>query len=54
MTLAGSGSDADGTIVSYQWTEAAVVLGNTPAITPSLNVGTHTLTLTVTDNGLAA
>ncbi len=51
VTLTGSGSDADGSVVSYQWTEGGTVLGNTAAISPSLSVGTHTLTLTVTDNG---
>ena len=51
ITLSGSGSDVDGSIVAYQWTEGATVLGNTASISPSLSVGTHTLTLTVTDNG---
>ena len=51
VTLIGSGSDSDGSIVSYQWTEGATVLGNTASISPTLGVGTHTLTLTVTDNG---
>ena len=50
VTLNGSGSDPDGTIVAYQWTEGATVLGNTASISPSLTVGTHTLTLTVTDD----
>ncbi len=50
VTLIGSGSDPDGTITAYQWTEGATVLGNTASISPSLSVGTHTLTLTVTDN----
>ena len=29
VTLNGSGSDPDGSIVAYQWTEGATVLGNT-------------------------
>ena len=51
VTLNGSGSDTDGTIVSYEWKEGANVLGNTAAIAPDLAVGLHTITLTVTDNG---
>jgi hypothetical protein len=51
-TLYGIGSsDADGTIVGYVWNEGATKLatGVTPIVT--LPVGTHTLTLTVTDDG---
>ena len=51
-TLYGIGSsDADGTIVSYVWNEGATKLatGVTPIVT--LPVGTHTITLTVTDDG---
>ncbi|CAM9899019.1 unnamed protein product, partial [Chrysoparadoxa australica] len=51
VTLSGSGSDADGSVASYEWTEGATVLGNTASISPTLSVGTHTLTLTVTDSG---
>lgn len=51
VTLNGSGSDADGTIASYEWKEGANVIGGTVAITPDLAVGVHTITLTVTDNG---
>jgi len=51
VTLSGSGSDTDGTIVSYEWKDGANVLGTTPVITPTLSVGVHTITLTVTDNG---
>lgn len=51
VTLDGSGSyDPDGTIVSYQWTEGATVLGTTTVITYNFAVGTHTVTLTVTDD----
>ncbi len=51
VTLDGSlSSDADGTIVSYAWSEGGVSLatGVTPMVT--LAVGAHTLTLTVTDD----
>ena len=53
VTLNGSASsDPDGIITSYLWKEAdSTVLGNTASITANLTVGTHTLTLTVTDDG---
>ena len=54
VTLNGSGSDADGSISSYEWTEGASVIGTTASISPTLAVGVHTLTLTVTDNGGAS
>jgi thermitase len=50
-TLNGSASsDPDGSIVSYEWREngALVATGASPSL--SLTVGTHTLTLFVTDN----
>ncbi len=51
VTLDGSGSyDPDGTISSYQWKEGATVLGNTAIINYGFSVGTHNVTLTVTDN----
>jgi hypothetical protein len=52
VTLNGSGSsDSDGTIASYVWREGSTQLatGATPSVT--FAVGTHTITLTVTDNG---
>jgi len=50
LTLDGTGSsDPDGFIVSYSWTEGVTVLGNTATITASFSVGTHTVTLEVTD-----
>lgn len=51
VTFSGSGSDPDGLIVTFEWKEGATVLGTTAIITPSLAVGPHTVTLTVTDNG---
>ncbi len=51
ITLEGSGSsDSNGTIVSYSWKEGSteIATGVNPAV--SLNVGTHSIALTVTDN----
>ncbi|NLX60445.1 MAG: hypothetical protein GXY74_15315 [Phycisphaerae bacterium] len=51
VTLDGSGStDPDGTVSSYAWYEGAVQIGT--GVTPdvSLSVGTHTITLVVTDD----
>jgi hypothetical protein len=52
VTLNGSGSsDSDGTISSYTWLEnnASIASGANPAV--NLTVGSHTITLRVTDNG---
>ena len=52
LTLDGSNSyDPDGTITSYEWKKGATVLGIDEIITYDFTVGTHTVTLTVTDNG---
>lgn len=52
VDLDGSGStDPDGTIVAYEWKEGMTVLSTAVSFTKSnFSVGTHTLTLTVTDN----
>ena len=51
VTLNGSSSsDPDGNISSFQWTEGATSLGTAAVISPSLGIGTHSITLTVTDN----
>ncbi|HYF14069.1 MAG TPA: PKD domain-containing protein [Phycisphaerales bacterium] len=50
-TLNGSGStDSDGTIVSYAWAEGVTPLGAGVVISPALGWGSHTITLTVTDD----
>ena len=51
VTLDGSGSsDTDGTITGYEWFEGGALIAT--GVSPSLilNVGTHNLSLTVTDN----
>ena len=50
VTLAGSGTDLDGTIVSYVWTENGeqIATGQSPMVT--FTVGVHTVVLTVTDD----
>ncbi|NLX57826.1 MAG: hypothetical protein GXY74_01915 [Phycisphaerae bacterium] len=54
VTLDGSGSsDSDGTIVSWLWTEGVTQLATTQTADVSLAVGTHTITLTVTDDDAA-
>jgi hypothetical protein len=56
VTLDGSGADGDpADILSFEWTEAATPLGTAARITVPLGVGTHALTLTVSDRaGLSA
>ena len=51
VALDGSGSsDPDGSISSYEWTEGATTLGSGSTPNVELEAGTHTITLTVTDN----
>ncbi|MBI2334346.1 S8 family serine peptidase [Candidatus Daviesbacteria bacterium] len=56
VTLDGSGSyDPDGTVVSYDWYEGGTLLGSGATATVDFALGTHTVTLTVTDDdGVAA
>jgi len=52
VNLDGSASTAgSGTINSYSWAEGATSLGTGAMLTVNLPVGTHTITLTVTDTG---
>lgn len=51
VTLTGSGTDADGTIVSYAWSNGATTASQTLTYPTA---GTNTLTLTVKDNGGAS
>lgn len=56
ITLDGSlSTDPDGTITNYLWKEGATILASvsTPTTVVSLPTGTHTIVLTVTDNGSA-
>lgn len=49
---AGSSSDSDGTIIAWEWKEDATILSTNKAFSKSnFTVGTHTITLTVTDSG---
>ncbi|MET0067421.1 MAG: autotransporter domain-containing protein [Candidatus Thiodiazotropha sp.] len=51
VTLDGSGSsDAGGSIVSYEWFETGTLLDSVASPTLALPVGTHDITLRVTDN----
>ncbi len=51
VDLSGSGLDADGTIVSYEWAEESTLLSNEKKFSyTSAKLGVHTLTLTVKDN----
>ncbi|MBL7872740.1 MAG: tandem-95 repeat protein [Cyclobacteriaceae bacterium] len=57
LNLAGSGSDADGSITAYQWTKVSGPTATlTNATTPTLSLsnlvqGSYVFRLTVTDNG---
>ncbi|MDO8560451.1 MAG: DNRLRE domain-containing protein [bacterium] len=50
VTLDGSQSvDSEGAIISYEWREGELPLGQTPTLPWTFAVGTHTLTLAVAD-----
>jgi hypothetical protein len=52
VALSESGSfDADGNIAAFEWREGASLLGTGPSIAVPMTIGTHTITLTGTDNG---
>ena len=51
VSLVGTGSDPDaGDTITFKWTEGAATLGTTASVNVVMSVGTHDLTLTVTDN----
>ena len=51
VSITGSGTDTDGTIVSYEWTKGTTVLATTASFDYlATAVGTDTLTLTVMDD----
>jgi hypothetical protein len=51
VTLNGTGStDSDGSIASYAWTLDGLPIASGVNPTVTLGIGTHTITLTVTDN----
>jgi len=51
VILDGSGSiDPDGTIQAYEWKEGGNVLGSSAIIVHGFSLGTHTVSLTVTDD----
>jgi K319-like protein/WD40 repeat protein len=51
VRLDGSGSsDPDGTVVGWEWREGTVLLGSGQSLDTTLGQGSHTITLTVTDD----
>lgn len=55
VTLDASGShDPDGTLVSYQWLENGAPIATGKTVSVSLGIGSHTITLRVTDDDQAS
>ena len=55
ITLDGAASyDEDGAIVTWEWAEGGTTLGTGEVLVADLGIGSHILTLTVTDNGGAS
>ena len=50
VTLTGSGADICDADLDFEWSEDGVVLGNSPTLTHTFNLGTHVLTLTAIDD----
>jgi serine protease len=50
VILDASGSSDDGTIVSYQWFEGGAQITTGKTVSVSLGIGSHTITLRVTDD----
>jgi uncharacterized protein YkwD len=51
VTITGTASDEDGSIVSYEWSEGGSVIATTLSFSyTGSDIGTHTLTLTVMDD----
>ena len=51
IVLDGSGSsDPEGTIIGYEWKEGPTVIGSGASPVVDLSIGTHVITLTVTDD----
>jgi thermitase len=51
---ASASSDPDGTIVSYQWLDGGLLIATGKTVSVNLGVGTHTITLRVTDDDQAS
>ena len=49
VTLTGTGADVDGDTLSFHWTERGIQLGTIPTLTSVFSIGSHLLTLTVSD-----
>jgi len=55
VIVTGSSADICDAEVDYEWSEDGVVLGNSPTLTHTFNLGTHVLTLkAIDDSGNAA